>query len=179
MHASCGWTSPSRRCEPCTRWWGGDTFHVSAERVCRLSLAGKPVVALSHKGGRVIAHSDEAKALGIEVGAPRRKTRHLGERGGLVPLSANFVLTGTPAAERCAWPQAWRPCSRLTASTGLSWLHRVHGDLAERAGEVKGRWMRRAHIGAAPAAIRRDVQFVTAADPRKPGGWVARLGYVS
>jgi DNA polymerase V len=66
----------------------------SCERVFRPSLNGRPVVVLSNNDGCAIARSNEAKALGIAMGAPWFKIQHLAESEGLVALSANFALYG-------------------------------------------------------------------------------------
>ncbi|MEY2780635.1 MAG: hypothetical protein RL307_339 [Pseudomonadota bacterium] len=72
----------------------GNNFYVSCERVFRPSLQGRPVVVLSNNDGCAIARSNEAKALGIAMGAPWFEIRHLEESAGLVSLSANFTLYG-------------------------------------------------------------------------------------
>ena len=69
-------------------------FYVSCERVFRPSLNGRPVIVLSSNDGCAIARSNEAKALGIKMGEPWFKIRHLEEQAGLVALSANFTLYG-------------------------------------------------------------------------------------
>lgn len=71
----------------------GNNFYVSCERVFRPSLNGKPVVVLSNNDGCAIARSNEAKALGIAMGAPWFKIRHMAESHGLVALSANCRAT--------------------------------------------------------------------------------------
>ena len=48
----------------------GNNFYVSCERVFRPSLNGRAVVVLSNNDGCAIARSNEAKALGIKMGAP-------------------------------------------------------------------------------------------------------------
>lgn len=72
----------------------GNNFYVSCERVFRPSLNGRPVVVLSNNDGCAIARSNEAKDLGIKMGAPWFKIRHLQDEEGLVSLSANFALYG-------------------------------------------------------------------------------------
>ena len=72
----------------------GNNFYVSCERVFRPSLAGHPVVVLSNNDGCAIARSNEAKALGIAMGAPWFEIESLAESAGLVALSANFALYG-------------------------------------------------------------------------------------
>ena len=47
-----------------------NNFYASCERVFNPALNGKPVVVLSNNDGCVIARSNEAKALGIPMGAP-------------------------------------------------------------------------------------------------------------
>lgn len=72
----------------------GNNFYVSCERVFRPSLFGKPVVVLSNNDGCSIARSNEAKALGIKMGAPWFEIRHMDESEGLLVVSANFGLYG-------------------------------------------------------------------------------------
>ena len=72
----------------------GNNFYVSCERVFRPDLQHRPVVVLSNNDGCAIARSNEAKALGIAMGAPWFKIRHLEREAGLVAFSANFALYG-------------------------------------------------------------------------------------
>jgi DNA polymerase V len=53
----------------------GNAFYVSCERVFAPRLRRRPVVVLSNNDGCVVARSDEAKALGIAMGAPYFKIR--------------------------------------------------------------------------------------------------------
>ena len=71
-----------------------NNFYVSCERVFNPSLNGKPVVVLSNNDGCVIARSNEAKALGIPMGAPAFEYRYLFERCDVNIYSANFTLYG-------------------------------------------------------------------------------------
>lgn len=72
----------------------GNNFYASCERVFQPRLVGRPVVVLSNNDGCAIARSDEAKALGIKMGAPYFQIRHLQQDAGLVAFSANFALYG-------------------------------------------------------------------------------------
>ena len=72
----------------------GNSFYCSCERVMRPGLEGKPLVVLSNNDGCAIARTQEAKNLGITMGAPWFKIRHLADTHGLVALSANFALYG-------------------------------------------------------------------------------------
>jgi nucleotidyltransferase/DNA polymerase involved in DNA repair len=72
----------------------GNNFYCSCERVFQPWLQGRPVVVLSSNDGCAIARSDEAKALGIKMGAPYFQLRDLERDAGLIALSANFALYG-------------------------------------------------------------------------------------
>ena len=54
-----------------------NNFFVSCERIFRPDLEGQPVVVLSSNDGCAVARSNEAKALGIPMGAPVFKYRQL------------------------------------------------------------------------------------------------------
>ncbi|NDK54781.1 Y-family DNA polymerase [Pontibacter fetidus] len=71
-----------------------NNFYASCERVFDPSLNGKPVVVLSNNDGCVIARSNEAKALGIQMGDPFFKIRNLVEHKHLHAFSSNYVLYG-------------------------------------------------------------------------------------
>jgi DNA polymerase V len=71
-----------------------NNFFVSCERIFRPDLEGRPVVVLSSNDGCVVARSNEAKALGIPMGAPAFKYRQLFKDRGVVQFSANFELYG-------------------------------------------------------------------------------------
>jgi len=72
----------------------GNNFYVSCERVFRPSLQGRPVIVLSNNDGCAIARSNEAKALGIAMGAPRFQVQRELPEAGVLALSANFTLYG-------------------------------------------------------------------------------------
>ncbi|MBW6458339.1 MAG: Y-family DNA polymerase [FCB group bacterium] len=71
-----------------------NNFYASCERVFDPSLNGKPVVVLSNNDGCVIARSNEAKALGIPMGAPVFQYRRLIEAEKVQVFSTNFTLYG-------------------------------------------------------------------------------------
>ena len=71
-----------------------NNFYASCERVFDPSLNGKPVVVLSNNDGCVIARSNEAKALGIQMGDPFFKIRTLVEHHHVHAFSSNYVLYG-------------------------------------------------------------------------------------
>ena len=71
-----------------------NNFYVSCERVFRPSLLGRPVIVLSNNDGCAIARSNEAKALGITMGAPWFQIQKQLPDAGVIALSANFTLYG-------------------------------------------------------------------------------------
>ncbi|HQU09677.1 MAG TPA: Y-family DNA polymerase [Opitutales bacterium] len=71
-----------------------NNFFVSCERVFDPKLEGKPVVVLSNNDGCVIARSNEAKSLGIPMGAPFFKVRTLCLTAKVRVFSANYALYG-------------------------------------------------------------------------------------
>lgn len=71
-----------------------NNFFVSCERLFRPDLEGKPVVVLSSNDGCAVSRSNEAKALGIPMGAPAYKYRQFFKDNGVVQFSANFELYG-------------------------------------------------------------------------------------
>ena len=71
-----------------------NNFYVSCERVFNPLIRNKPVVVLSNNDGCVIARSNEAKSLGIKMGTPAFKSRHLFEKHNVTIFSTNFVLYG-------------------------------------------------------------------------------------
>ena len=72
----------------------GNNYYCQCERTFKPSLVGRPIVVLSNNDGAVVSRSNEAKDLGIKMGAPWFQTRHLCETVGLIGLSANFPLYG-------------------------------------------------------------------------------------
>lgn len=71
-----------------------NNFYVSCERVFNPRLWNKPVVILSNNDGCVISRSNEAKALGIPMGAPAFKYAEIFEANRVFVLSSNFALYG-------------------------------------------------------------------------------------
>ncbi len=71
-----------------------NNFYVSCERVFNPSLKNKPVVVLSNNDGCAISRSNEAKAIGIAMGAPIFKCEQLVKQHDVKIFSANFVLYG-------------------------------------------------------------------------------------
>ena len=71
-----------------------NNFFASCERVFRPELNGKPVIVLSNNDGCAVARSNEAKALGIKMGAPFFKIKDIVERNHVAVFSSNYALYG-------------------------------------------------------------------------------------
>ncbi|MCZ4282082.1 Y-family DNA polymerase [Kiloniella laminariae] len=71
-----------------------NNFYASCERLFKPWLIGKPLVVLSNNDGCLISRSDEAKALGIPMGAPYFKIKPLIEASGVRVFSSNYPLYG-------------------------------------------------------------------------------------
>jgi DNA polymerase V len=72
--------------------------YASCERVFQPRLRGKPVVVLSNNDGCVIARPNEAKALGVEMGAPWHLCRTRFDKAGILVRSSNYTLYGDMSA---------------------------------------------------------------------------------
>ena len=83
-----------------------NNFYASCERVFNPSLIGRPLVILSNNDGCVIARSEEAKQLGIKMGAPAFKNEAFFRQHGVAVLSSNYALYGDMSARVMA---AMRP----------------------------------------------------------------------
>lgn len=71
-----------------------NNFYVSCERVFNPTLYNKPVVVLGSNDACVIARSNEAKALGIGMGAPAFECANIFKKHNVIVYSANFALYG-------------------------------------------------------------------------------------
>ena len=70
----------------------GNSFYASCERVFRPDLAGVPIVVLSNNDGCVVTRTTEAKALGIKMGEPLFKIKHLVRQNRVQVFSSNYEL---------------------------------------------------------------------------------------
>ena len=67
-----------------------NNFYVSCERVFDPRLRNRPVVVLSNNDGCAVSRSQEAKDLGIKMGAPWFQIKHFERSHGLVARSSNI-----------------------------------------------------------------------------------------
>ena len=75
-----------------------NNFFCSCERVFDPSLIGVPVVVLSNNDGCIISRSEEAKALGIPMGAPLHQQQEVIRKDGVRVFSSNYTLYGDMSA---------------------------------------------------------------------------------
>jgi DNA polymerase V len=118
----------------------GNNFYVSCERVFRPSLNGIPAVVLSNNDGCCVARSNEAKALGIKMGAPYFQVRHFEESHGLVALSANFALYGDISDRMMSLAAGLGPTQEIySIDESFIGMDGVRGDLVERSHKIRSR----------------------------------------
>ncbi len=161
-----------------------NNFYVSCCRVYVPALRNRPVVVLGSNDGCVIARSNEARALGIKMGAPWYQIRHLENRAGLVAQSVNFELYGD-ISDRV-----------MSLATGLG--HRIEqysideafvacfgirGDLVDRSRKMRQRildWVKiPTCVGIGPTkTLAKLANLVAKTAERKPGSYPAHLAQV-
>lgn len=155
----------------------GNNFYVSCERVFHPSLNNRPVVVLSNNDGCAIARSNEAKALGIKMGAPWFQIRHLEDEAGLVALSANFALYGD-MSDRMMSLAAGLGHRQEVYSIDECFvdLSGIRGDLTERSRKVRQRILQwvgiPCGIGIGPTkTLAKLANFIAKTAERKPGSY--------
>ena len=162
----------------------GNNFYVSCERVFRPSLQGRPVIVLSNNDGCAIARSNEAKALGVQMGAPWFQIQHLCESSGLVGLSANFTLYGDMSDRMMSLAAGLGPTQEVySIDESFIGLDGVRGDLSARAREVRARinqWVGiPCGIGIGPTkTLAKLANHIAKTAERKPGSYPEALAQV-
>ena len=162
----------------------GNNFYVSCERVFRPSLNGRPVVVLSNNDGCAVARSNEAKVLGIPMGAPWFQIQHLQHAAGLVGLSANFTLYGDMSDRMMSLAAGLGPTQEIySIDESFVGLHGVRGDLVARARQVRSRILRWTGlptcIGIAPTkTLAKLANHIAKTAERKPGSYPAEHAQV-
>lgn len=71
-----------------------NSFYCSCERLFRPDLLTRPVVVLSNNDGCIIARSDEAKSLGVDMAGPYYQQKDLIRQHGVEVFSSNYHLYG-------------------------------------------------------------------------------------
>lgn len=162
----------------------GNNFYVSCERVFRPDLNGKPVVVLSNNDGCAIARSNEAKALGIKMGAPWFQIKHLENDAGLVALSANFALYGDMSDRMMSLIGGLGPRQEIySIDESFVDLMGLRGDLVDRSRRLRDRilvWTGLpTSIGIGPTkTLAKLANHIAKTAERKPGSYPIQLGQV-
>ena len=162
----------------------GNNFYVSCERVFRPSLNGRPVVVLSNNDGCAIARSNEAKALGIAMGAPWFKIQHLAESDGLMALSANFALYGDLSDRMMSLAAGLGPQQEIySIDESFIDLTGVPGDLVARCHKVRSRILQWVGIPCgigigSTKTLAKLANHIAKTAERKPSSYPAHLAQV-
>ena len=162
----------------------GNNFYVSCERVFRHSLHGRPVVVLSNNDGCAIARSNEAKALGIAMGAPWFKIKHMEESDGLVALSANFALYGDLSDRMMSLAAGLGPSQEIySIDESFIDLTGVRGDLVERSHKLRARILQWVGIPCgigigSTKTLAKLANHISKTAERKPGSYPEKLAQV-
>ena len=162
----------------------GNNFYVSCERAFRPALKNRPVVVLSNNDGCAIARSNEAKALGIRMGAPWFECCQLAEEHGVVALSANFVLYGDMSDRMMSVAAGLGPGQEIySIDESFIDMAGVRGDITERARRVRERVLQWTGIPtgigiAATKTLAKLANHIAKSADRKPGSYPAELARV-
>jgi DNA polymerase V len=162
----------------------GNNFYVSCERVFRPSLNGCPVVVLSNNDGCAIARSNEAKALGIKMGAPWFQIKHMTESEGLVALSANFALYGDLSDRMMSLAAGLGPRQEIySIDESFIELTGVRGDLVERSHKIRSRILQWVGIPCgigigSTKTLAKLANYIAKTTERKPGSYPENLAQV-
>lgn len=119
-----------------------NNFFASCEQVFRPGLANKPLVVLSSNDGCVVARSQQAREIGIPMGAPAFKYKEIFRQYGVLQFSANFELYGdmsrriteiltsvTPRMEVYSIDESFLDISQLEISSPTEWAHQLRQTL--------------------------------------------------
>lgn len=118
----------------------GNNFYASCERVFQPQLQKKPLIILSNNDGCAISRSEEAKAIGIPMGAPYFTIRHLEHDVGLVALSANFTLYGDMSDRMMNMAAAMGHRQEIySIDECFIDLSGINGDMTARAKKIRAR----------------------------------------
>jgi len=162
----------------------GNNFYVSCERVFRPSLNGVPAVVLSNNDGCCVARSNEAKALGIKMGAPWFQVKHFEESDGLVALSANFALYGDISDRMMSLAAGLGPTQEIySIDESFIGLDGVRGDLVERSHKIRSRILQWVGVPCgigigATKTLAKLANHIAKTAERKPGIYPAHLAQV-
>lgn len=161
-----------------------NNFYSSVEQVFRPSLKGCPLVILSNNDGCAISRSEEAKSLGIKMGAPWFQIAKMQESHGLVGLSANFTLYGDMSNRMMSLAAGFGPSQEIY-SIDESWigLDGVRGNLLERGHKIRARILQWTGLACGigigkTKTLAKLANHIAKSAERKPGSYPAHLAQV-
>lgn len=161
-----------------------NNFFVAAAKVYMPALRGRAVVVLGSNSACVIARSDEARALGIKMGVPWFKIRHLEGEAGLVALSANPVLVGDVSDRVMSLVAGFgHQIEQYSVDEAFVSLDGIRGDLVMRSRKLRQRildWVKiPTSVGIGPTkTLAKFANMVAKSAERKPGSYPAHLAQV-
>lgn len=162
----------------------GNNFYVSCERAFKPRLKGLPVVVLSNNDGCAISRSNEAKALGIKMGAPWHIVKQEMPNAGVVALSANFTLYGDMSNRLMSIAAGLGPEQEIySIDECFIGLQGMPGDLVDRSQRLRERILQwigipcGIGIGKTKTLAKLANHIAKSAD-RKPGSYPAALARV-
>lgn len=161
-----------------------NNYYVSAERSFRPILKTRPVVVLSNNDGCAISRSNEAKALGIRMGAPWFECRQLAEEHGVVALSANFTLYGELSSRIMSIAAGMGPSQEIYSIVECFIdMEGVRGDLAKRGKDIRERILQWTGIPCGVGlgktkTLAKFANMVAKSADRKPGSYPPELARV-
>ncbi len=142
------------------------------------------MVVLSNNDGCAIARSNEAKALGIKMGAPWFQIRHMEQTDGLVALSANFVLYGDMSDRMMSLAAGLGPIQEIySIDESFIGLQGVRGDLTKRSRAIRERIDRWVGIPCGigighTKTLAKLANHIAKSAERKPGSYPIELAQV-
>lgn len=162
----------------------GNNFYVSCERVFRPSLVGRPVIVLSNNDGCAVSRSNEAKALGVQMGQPWFQCRELEKSDGLIALSSNYALYGDMSNRMMTIASEYAPRQEIY-SIDESFLDftGVLGDLVAIGRTLRFKVLRHTGIPTcagfgATKTLAKLANHVAKSAERKPGSYPSAYGQV-
>ena len=162
----------------------GNNFYVSCERLFRPDLNNKPVVVLSNNDGCAIARSNEAKALGIKMGAPWFEIRHFEKTHGLVALSANFALYGDLSDRVANIVSNLGPVQEIySIDESFVDLTGVPGDVTQQSRDLRAKILKWVGIPCgigigSTKTLAKLANFIAKTAERKPGSYPSDLAQI-
>jgi DNA polymerase V len=139
---------------------------------------------LSNNDGCAIARSNEAKALGIAMGAPWFQIKHLAEDAGLVALSANFALYGDMSDRMMSLAAGLGPVQEIySIDESFIELTGVRGDLVARSHKIRDRILQWVGIPCgigigSTKTLAKLANHIAKTSERKPGSYPEKLAQV-